>query len=351
MNKDHPINIENKEYHKGINYKGFMIENKIRNLFIKIGLGEIVSPIETVSGGFLHRMYKARTVGGVYAVKHLNPIIMKRPEAASNYETAEQLESILEEAGIPIVPALRFGNKKIQESGGDFFYIFHWHEGETTDWYHITPDQCLQAGSILGRIHALGSKTGEGEKDGDSHIDWTAYSEKAEKCDPEILELLNENSQLLEYAERELNRARKKLPDIQCISDEDMDPKNIMWENGKPRVIDLECLSFGNPVSHVLQLSLQWSGITICRIDPELIKAFFDGYLKEYDNGFREYDEVFGVAYTWLEWLEYNLKRALGESCDEEERKIGIEQVKETIRRIRTLYEKETEIRAILKRV
>ena len=73
---------------------------------------------------------------------------------------------------------------------------------------------------------------------------------------------------------------RKLLPNIICISDEDMDPKNVMWENGKPSVIDLECLEYGNPISHVLQLSLQWSGTTICDINLDYIQAFFDGYLE-----------------------------------------------------------------------
>ncbi len=63
-----------------------------------------------------------------------------------------------------------------------------------------------------------------------------------------------------------------------------MDPKNIMWDNGIPWMI-----------------------------------AFFDGYLEAYDNCFRGYSDVAGVAYTWVEWLEYNIRRALGKCVDETE--------------------------------
>lgn len=46
----------------------------------------------------------------------------------------------------------------------------------------------------------------------------------------------------------------------------------------------------------------------------------FEGYLEACDNGFRAYSEVFGLAYTWVEWLEYNIRRALGECMDEANR-------------------------------
>ena len=63
-----------------------------------------------------------------------------------------------------------------------------------------------------------------------------------------IAALLTDNERLLVYAEKELNQARTFLPDVICVSNEDMDPKNIMWNNGNPRVIDLEYLNYGNPI-------------------------------------------------------------------------------------------------------
>lgn len=322
-----------------------MIEQKIEKLFEEVGLGSVEPPIESVSGGFLHSIYKVHACRNAYAVKHLNPLIMRRPDAFSNFTAAEKLESIINDAGIPIVPALSFGSRKMQEIDGDFFYIFDWHRGQTTDWEHITSEQCRFIGNLLGRMHALDPKPGVTVAAEESRIEIDLYKSRSEKTDRALFLLLSENESLLRYAEKELNKARKLLPNIVCISDEDMDPKNVMWENGQPSVIDLECLEYGNPVSHALQLSLQWSGATICDINLSHIRAFFDGYLDAYDNDFRGYAEVFGLAYTWLEWFDYNMKRALGDCIDEKEKTMGVTEVKNTLDRIRYLYENEANIR------
>ena len=321
-----------------------MTEEMIAKLFETRELGKVVFPVVPVSGGFMHRMFRAETGEKAYAVKHLNPEIMKRPGVMENYRRAEKLEQILEDAGIPVVPALMLNGRKMQELDGEYFYIFRWQEGRITDWKNITAGQCRQVGSIQGRIHALRPVEKHTEPVM-SDIDWHGYAEEACRQDSDIKDILRENEPLLYDVQDELNRARQVLPDIECITDEDMDPKNVMWNDGKPVVIDLECLDYGNPVSNALQLSLQWSGITTCTLDTKKVEAFFKGYLEAYDNGFRDYGSVLGLAYTWIEWLEYNITRALGKCQDENERQMGITEARNTVNRIRYIRESEDRIR------
>ena len=80
------------------------IEKTIAGLFEQCGLGEVLPPVIPVSGGFMHRMFRVNTPEGSYAVKRLNPEIMKRPDALRNYRRAEALEKILEDAGLPSCP-------------------------------------------------------------------------------------------------------------------------------------------------------------------------------------------------------------------------------------------------------
>jgi len=56
------------------------------------------------------------------------------------------------------------------------------------------------------------------------------------------------------------------------------------------------------------------------------------------------------LAYTWVEWLEYNICRALGDCADEAERMMGVAEVNSTIKRIQYLFIKE-EIKNMLKKL
>lgn len=328
--------------------KDYAIDKLIADLMMQCGFGTVSFPIEPVFGGFIHRMYRVETNSGKYAVKHLNPEIMGREGVLDNYNRAEKIEFLLEKENIPIVPAIVIFGKKMQNIDGHYFYIFHWQDGHITDWNNISNEACTIAGNILGRIHAISPMSIPHEEPQLSKIDWQEYVDKAYSEKNEIASILADNVQLLTYAERELNLARASLPDIMCVSNGDMDPKNVMWDKGNPRVIDLECLDYGNPISHALQLALQWSGITTCSLDIEKVIAFFDGYLKAYDNCFRAYSSVFGLAYTWVEWLEYNIQRALGRCTDEAEQSLGISEVRNTINRITYIKNIEKQIKEAL---
>ena len=47
-------------------------------------LGQMIGEPRAVSGGLMHRMYRVSTNKGVYAIKQLNPDIMKRSKALGN---------------------------------------------------------------------------------------------------------------------------------------------------------------------------------------------------------------------------------------------------------------------------
>lgn len=337
----------------GVSVSGADMEEKtIENLLMKLmcmcDLGKIIADIEPVSGGFMHRMYKVITDSGIYAVKYLNPEIMKRPDAHENYARAEKIERILENSDISIVPAMVIGGNKMQKIDDRFFYVFRWQEGKIADWNHISNEMCFKAGNILGKIHAIEPKNMEYLPSETSRIDWRGYVLKAKKDNAAIASLLEENEEFLVYVERELNKARELLPAVLCLSNEDMDPKNIMWDNGVPWMIDLECLAYGNPASHVMQLALQWSGTVTCEIDIDKMIAFFDSYLEAYDNCFRGYSDIAGVAYTWVEWLEYNIRRTLGKCVDEAERESGISEVQSTINRMKYIQKTLPQIKEAL---
>lgn len=323
------------------------MKKKISKLFDQYGFGKVLAAPLSVSGGLMHKMYKVEATTGTYAVKCLNPQIMKRPGVFENYARAQKLEGILEEQGLPVVPALT--GKKMLECDGDYFYIFRWQEGSITAYDSITEEQCRIAGELLGRIHKIDAQNIEAQPPALSQIDFDTFLHSAREKKSCIAPLLLQNLELLKACQKKLNQARTKLPSMKAITNDDMDPKNVMWYKGQPYIIDLECLDYGNPLSSCLNLALQWSGTVNQSLKKENLSAFYDGYLKTYDNGFRSYDELFGIAYSWLEWLEYNIRRALGQEVSSpQEIKLGEEEVKNTIERIKYLKEQEEEITSVL---
>lgn len=300
----------------------------------ELQLGTLTAQPKRVTGGYMHKMYCLETTTGRYAVKLLNPAIMKRPDVFQNYQRAERLEKVLQENNIPIVPAMEMNGKKMQCIDHQYFYIFPWNEGRALRWDEIQKEHCEIAGAILAKIHKI-EQSDKPSIRSEICIDWNTYIDLAFEGCLEIADILQSNRELLYIGQDEFNRALKNIPSVTCICDGDMDCKNVLWVNESPVIIDLECLDYGNPFMEMFQIALSWSGDVLCHIDYDLLKTFLASYQQEYGCIHGDVKTLYGVGFRWLEWLEYNVKRALMIECEnEEERRLGIEQVLQTMDRI-----------------
>ena len=298
-----------------------------------LGLGKRVSEPERIFGGFMHKMYRLATVSGTYAVKMLDPAVMTRPDAAENYARAERLEDDLADNGIPVARALRFSGRKMHEVGGQYFYVFDWVNGSALGWSKITADHCAAAGALLGRIHVI-EKVDRMPVTDEVNTDWDAYIERARRCSPRVAAALAKNRGILYSAAAEYNDAMRRLPHIVTICDGDMDNKNVLWIGDDPVIIDLEALDYGSPYAEAWQLALSWAGGVLCDIDMAKLHAFLDAYSR---NGGFDIDvaSVYGMGFSWLWWLDYNVRRALGdEGGDDESIALGESESIATVDRI-----------------
>lgn len=324
-----------------------MEQTMFDKICIQLDLGTIQEPPKMLKGGFMHKMYSLFTTKGKYAVKLLNPHIMKRPDAAGNFRDAEQLEAILEQRQLPILPALIFHGKKMQELEGQYYYIFQWFDGKALKDSQITSSHCEKIGKVLANIHKTDYKEAEVQVE-EMQIDWEFYISKMQSVNMELYQLLHQNKQLLHESMEKGNAAIRHLPQVQAICHNDLDSKNVLWNGDNYRIIDLECLSYSNPYLELYELALCWTGYEECAIDFELFRTFIQAYMEEMKEYISmlpiDWEVLYDSNYRRLEWLEYNIKRVLGIDCGEDEKDMGIQQVRETMAHVIYYYNAKEQI-------
>lgn len=303
------------------------IISKIGN---RLGLGSPVEPPRRLTGGFLHRMYSLSTGCGRFAVKLLNPHIMARPTAMDSFRRAEALETRLEAGNLPILPALTFGGRKMQEIGGQFFYVYDWFDGRSLRSEEICEAHCRTIGEALAQMHGI-ERREEGCDFEPMNIDWDFYIDRLWVAKPELGEMMRGHRALLSEGQARANEAFGRLPAVTAICHNDLDSKNVLWNRKGCKVIDLECLGWSSPYLELYETALCWSGIEECKIDPHRFGAFIRAYENAGGKLPADWTVVHDANAGRLGWLEYNLKRALGVDCSEEEVAVGEAEVRKTL--------------------
>ena len=302
-------------------------------------LGELVSEPKPLTGGLLHRMFAIETTQGKYAVKLLNPEIMKRPTALQNYINSEKISNFILYF-VPAISAEKINEDFIQRVNDQYYLVYKWLEGETLKQINIDNRHCEKIGGILADIHmtdfsSLGLTT---EINDNNHIiDWDFYLEKGKDERLEWVGVLLENIDNLKKWNSTATEAKEVLSLNVVISHRDLDPKNVMWKLHKPVLIDWESAGFINPMHDLIETAIYWSTKETGEIEKQKFFTFIRGYKNRYGEVHSDWRRVLSNGLNGkLEWLEYSLKRSLWIECtDEEEQKMGTDQVTGTIYEIR----------------
>ncbi|MDX8344634.1 phosphotransferase [Rossellomorea sp. YZS02] len=306
---------------------------QIKELCNSLHLGDWVTKPVPVSGGLLHTMYAVETTKGKYAVKALNPSIMMRPDALDNYIRSERVARTVSN-NVAALPAKTFGGKAIQNAGDQWFLVFDWVEGRRLPADELHADHCRRMGTVLADIHHTDFQEMGIEVDVTEvrpSIEWRTYLRKSQDVNEEWVRVFHENiDKLYEWDARSCD-AEKRLGADRVMSHRDLDPKNVLWVEGNPVLIDWESAGFIHPAHDLVETALYWSGY-----DEARFKAFISGYAGKGMVLEADWEAVLANGFSGkLDWLEYNLKRSLWMECsDREEQELGTEQVIETIREL-----------------
>ncbi|PFG03507.1 phosphotransferase [Bacillus sp. es.034] len=307
----------------------------LKEVCLQTHLGEWITVPVKVSGGLLHTMYAVETTKGKYAVKALNPSIMKRPDALGNYIRSEQVARLVCK-NVPALPAKTFEGNAIQKVGDQWFLVFDWVEGRSVKQDEIGIDHCRKIGSVLADIHHTDFqelRIEPEETEVRPSVDWNAYLKKGQVMEAEWVKSFKDIIENLYEWDAGAREAEPRLGNDRVMSHRDLDPKNVIWVQGEPVVIDWESAGFIHPMHDLIETALYWSGAT----NQDRFSAFTSGYKGENGAITADWEAVLANGFSGkLGWLEYNLKRSLWLECtDEEEQRLGIRQVIETIGELR----------------
>ena len=310
-------------------------------LIEKLNLGNIEEEVTRVSGGLLNRMYKVITSTEIYAVKHLNPEVMKRPNAINNHIFAEKIANQAKMNNIECVAANIYNGVALQKIDDNYFFIFDWFEGKSIKDEEITLDKVKKVAKQLAKLHQINFNNIPNSSNLGTNVievDWNYYIPKIN--DEEVKELLLINLEYLSQLDKKSTQASLKISNNQVISHRDLDLPNILWDdNENPVLIDWESTGLVNPCEELLETAWNWSGGQYY-----FDKEKFDCFIKTYKmNGGKIEDLKDAILANFKNkagWLEYNIKRVCKIEClDEEEQKLGKKEVIRVIREIIKFYD------------
>ncbi len=321
-----------------------MINVEMNCLIEYLKLGTVVKEIAQVTGGLLHKMYRVNTDKGVYAVKVLNPEIMKRPVALRHTVNSEKIAAAFQTM-IPVVVALEINGKQIHELNGAHYMIFDWKEGASIFPPMISSENCYAIGDVLGKMHHenLAIDGVIPEEGGALMFAWDKYLELLKRMENEAWAICYQEalSDITLWNQAACD-AQEMLAETLVISHRDLDPKNVMWNDNAPLIIDWEAAGYVNPYQEFLEVVNYWADDGKGGLLKEHFNALFDAYTKHVKLENVDWNAVFAGSYMgMLGWLEYNVKRALGiEVATADEVQLGKEQVLGTIKALYAYQEK-----------
>ncbi|WP_214824652.1 aminoglycoside phosphotransferase family protein [Exiguobacterium sp. s28] len=303
-------------------------------------LGELRSRPTAVSGGLLHDMYQIDTDSGTYAIKLLNPQIMKRPEALHNFINSERIANLAMKR-LPALAAHIVDGESIQTIDGQFYLVFDWVDGTSLPPHEIQPFHCERIGDILATLHSLEDTkvlVSDEAVVEEKEIDWDFYVQKGNEQQAEWAKRLRNTIEDLYTWHRQAVKSSSLFTTNRVISHRDLDSKNVLWHDDRPLVIDWESAGSIHPMQDLMETALYWSLDEAGVVNRTNFFSSIQAYEQKRGRSDVDWQRVLWYGYLGkLKWLEYNLKRSLHiESASSADRATGTSQVAVTLEDLHT---------------
>jgi len=315
-----------------------MNPQSLKEIVLHFNLGAPLGPLVRVYGGLLHKMWRLDTNKGSYAIKQLSKAIdLKNVQIIENYELSEQIASTFISNSIPGISAILSTDDKYLFTNDDSgFLVYPWVNALPLSKDEINEEQTLTIAGILAKMHMMNlqfEKLGEAQFDMHQNQYIIDLVEKSIEKQMVFADSLNSNlSSLLDMNQHYCNSI-EVLKKHTVIGHGDLDQKNVLWtEKKEPLLIDWESARQLNPTYEIVNVALDWSGITTINFNINLFHKILNSYA---DSGGiinkKTLNAAFyGVIGNWINWMVYNIHRSIN-SSDTEQINIGREQVLQVV--------------------
>jgi len=323
-----------------------MNKNQIARICDTFHLGTALDGATPVSGGLIHRMWKINTRSGAFAIKELDAAIMKRPGIYSSYTQSEEIAAALKNKKIPAETALINNKTTLYEIDGSVVMVFPWVEGKILTLDQVTTGHANQIGKIVAAIHSANITTFDLPIPEIHFITadrWHSLVDEAFNTKVVWAEEANVNLPNWIAWTDIYKKAKEQLNQNLIISHRDMDPKNVIWRDPiSPVLIDWEGAGLINPTEEVINVALEWAGMTEILFRKNIFSAVIEGYCNS--GGCLVESEIHNALYGLiggvLNWLEFNMFRSLESSkYNVDTRRVGIEETEMTFKKLNFLHE------------
>lgn len=273
---------------------------KIQEAINAFWLWKINSNPEKLTWWLLHQMYKINTEKWVFALKILNPEIMKRKEALNNFIFSEEFSNLAKEKWVPLVSSIKNNDEYLTKVWDNYFMLFPF-----VEWTALLPSPALSGksfkiGNILSKIHNI-----------DKKYNWDPiYNELIIK--ENYINILEKNfnwiSEKINFLKSKYNESYKLLNINNIVSHRDMDQKNVLWNQDNPIIIDWEASGWINRFVELFSTAFYWAWISSGVLDEDSFLWFLKWYKKDNEIKLDNLEIYFYWIFEWfVSWLVYNM--------------------------------------------
>lgn len=306
----------------------------IEKIFTTLELGGVtnIKAIESIR----NIIYKIDTEDKTYILKEYSENSIKNSYDLQNRKIQASVSEKFSQNGIPAILPIKFVGKNFIHYKKKYYLLYDNIEYTTITEKDLTPKKLKKLANTLAIMHNLNLKSDLPCQYKAVKTDYNKYLTKYKRLDEKLYKTLYDNYFILENLTNNCNANIRYVKNNLCVSHNDYNLDNILWDKDFMYIIDFDTCAMSNPsvclAESAFSLSKQGNSINL-----DNYKEFVKTYTKKFgflSNNYR--DALYVAANTKLLHLEYLMSQ-----CSKKNQDV----IKETINLIKelVLYNKNIE--------